>query len=487
MSAATVTLNHLIDGRWVPGEGDVFTSGNPARPDETVAEGARATPEQVTAAMAAAHSALSQWSVGTPMASRGVVLAKAAALLRERAQQHGEELAREEGKTLAEGVGEVTRAAQILDYFADEGERCAGEVFHSPRGGERILVTRKPLGVVGVITPFNFPIAIPAWKIAPALVYGNTVVWKPASAVPLLAVRLAQALHDAGLPHGVLNLVMGSGSLGDTLLEDPRLDGLTFTGSTAVGRALCGRAAERGIPVQADMGGKNASVVLADADVELATEQVLFGAFRSTGQKCTATSRLIVEEPVAERVLDRLRERLEQWTVGDPTDPSVHMGPLVSAAAAQDVRDGVDAALSTGAWETYRGTSPEGDAFVPATIVEVPADDAGLGNDAWREEFFGPVLTVVRARDAAHAFELANDSEFGLSCALFTDSTERILEAMDVIDVGILHVNSESAGADPHVPFGGAKKSGYGPKEQGAAAKEFFTHTTTVYLRGAQT
>ena len=485
MSATSVTLHHLIAGQWVPGQGGEFSSLNPAHPEQTVAAGAKATPDQVTEAVAAAHGALHEWSVGTPVASRGAVLAQAARLLRERSQQHGQELAREEGKTLAEGVGEVLRAAQILDYYANEGERGAGEIFHSPRSGERILVTRKPLGVVGVITPFNFPIAIPAWKIAPALVYGNTVVWKPASTVPLLAVRLAEALHDAGLPAGVLNLVMGSGSLGDTLLDDPRLDGLTFTGSTGVGRTLCARAAERGIPVQAEMGGKNASVVLADADVELAAEQVLFGAFRSTGQKCTATSRLIVEESVADRFLARLQERLDEWRVGDPTDPSVHMGPLVSAGAAQDVRDGVAAALGEGATRRYLGQAPDGEAFVPATLVEVTADEAGLRGGAWREEFFGPVLTVVRARDARHAFELANDSEFGLSAALFTNDTARILEAMDEIDVGILHVNSESAGADPHVPFGGAKKSGYGPKEQGAAAKEFFTHTTTVYLRGA--
>lgn len=484
MSPTSVTLHHFIAGQWVPGQGEEFTSLNPARPEETVAAGAKATADQVTEAVAAAHGALREWSVGTAMAFRGAILAKAAQLLRDRSQVHGQELSREEGKTLTEGVGEVLRAAQILDYYANEGERSAGEIFHSPRDGERILVTRKPLGVVGVITPFNFPIAIPAWKIAPALIYGNTVVWKPASAVPLLAVRLAEALHDAGLPRGVLNLVMGSGALGDTLLDDPRLDGLTFTGSTGVGRALCGRAAERGIPVQAEMGGKNASVVLADADVELASEQVLFGAFRSTGQKCTATSRLIVEESVAERFLDRLTERLDEWTVGDPTDPAVQMGPLVSASAAQDVRDGVVAALEKGATQRYRGEAPDGEAFVPATLVEVAADGAGLDNCAWREEFFGPVLTVVRARDARHAFELANDSAFGLSGALFTDSTERVLEAMDEIDVGILHVNSESAGADPHVPFGGAKKSGYGPKEQGAAAKEFFTHTTTVYLRG---
>lgn len=486
MSAPTVQLQHLIAGQWVGGDGAGMSSVNPAEPSETVARGNQATPEQLLAAVEAADAALRSWSIDTPMHARGAILTRAAGLLRERSERLGLELAREEGKTLAEGTGEVLRAAQILEYHGAEGDRAAGEVFSSPRSGEQLLVVRKPLGVVGVITPFNFPIAIPAWKLAPALVHGNTVVWKPASTVPLLALRLAEALRDAGLPDGVLNLVMGRGSLGDTLLGDERLCGLTFTGSTGVGRGLCGKAAERGIPVQAEMGGKNASVVLADADLDLASEQVLLGAFRSTGQKCTATSRLIVEESVADEFLARLRQRLDEWRVGDPTDPAHSMGPLVSASAADDVREGIRGAVAGGAQLAYEGEAPEGPAYVPATVLEVPATGQGLGNSAWRDEFFGPVLTVTRARDADHAFELANRSEFGLSCALFTDSTTRVLEAMQVIDVGVLHVNSESAGADPHVPFGGAKKSGYGPKEQGGAAKEFFTHTTTVYLRGGR-
>jgi aldehyde dehydrogenase (NAD+) len=242
---------------------------------------------------------------------------------------------------------------------------------------------------------------------------------------------------------------------------------------------LAGEAASRGVPFQGEMGGKNAAIVLADADLDLAAEQVLFGAFRSSGQKCTATSRLIVADEVADELLARLTAWLDAWRVGDPSDPAVHMGPLVTASAAEGVRAAVAAAEAEGARVLYRGQVPEGGAFVPATVLEVDAKSL-----VWREELFGPVLAVRRAASVEEAFALAEDSEFGLSAALFTRDIATALEAVDSLDVGILHVNSESAGADPHVPFGGAKKSGYGPKEQGAAAQEFFTHTTTVYLRG---
>lgn len=478
----TIGLRLLIDGQWIEGAGRGLESTSPANPGHVLAAGGTATVENVHAAMAAARAAAGDWAA-TPMAERGSYLARAAAIITANADAWGTELAREEGKTFAEGRGEVLRAAQIFTYYSAEGDRLAGEVFSSPRRGEKILVTRKPLGVVAVITPFNFPIAIPAWKIAPALVFGNTVVWKPASTVPLLALRLAQALVEAGLPAGVLNLIIGSGSLGSEIVDHPDLDGLTFTGSTGVGRRLAAAAAANGVPIQAEMGGKNASVVLDDADLELATEQVLFGAFRSTGQKCTATSRLVLQEGIADAFLARLRERLAEWKTGDPTDPSVQMGPVVSGPAAAAIRAAIEASVAQGATLGFEGdVTGLGDAFVAPTVLEIAA---GEQNIAWRDEFFGPVLAVRRATTTAEAFALANDSEYGLSCAVFTQDLSKALEAMETIDVGILHVNSESAGADPHVPFGGAKKSGYGPKEQGAAAKEFFTHTTTVYLRGA--
>jgi alpha-ketoglutaric semialdehyde dehydrogenase len=479
---APVQLHNLVAGQWLPGSGAPLESINPANPRLIVAEGRSAETCQLEAAVAAAADAQAAWAA-TPIHQRGAVLMEAAAVVERNAAPWGFELAAEEGKTKAEGIAEVRRAAQILRYYSNEGDRQTGEIFASPRAGEQILVTRKPVGVVGVITPFNFPIAIPAWKIAPALVHGNTVVWKPASAVPLL--RLAHALTCAGLPAGVLNLVIGGSYLGDSLVDHEGVDAITFTGSTGVGRRIAAAAAARGVPVQAEMGGKNAAIVLDDADIDLALEQVMLGAFRSTGQKCTATSRLIVADGIAERFLDALRTRAAALVVGDPTHDSTEMGPVVSDAAFQSISAGIETATAQGA-TLLAGGRPYTEAqlsdgyFIAPTIAELDSQPA----DVWTEELFGPVLAVRRAADAEQAFQLANDSEFGLSAALFTQDLTRVLQAVEQIDVGVLHVNSESAGADPHVPFGGAKKSGLGPKEQGSAAREFFTHTTTVYMRG---
>lgn len=475
-------LRQLIAGQWRSGGGDPVSSVNPTQPSVIVAEGNCATVADVDDAVAAAGEASVSWA-RTPMHQRGAVLLDAAAVVERNALSWGLELATEEGKTKAEGIGEVKRAAQILRYYGNEGDRQTGEIFASPRAGEQILVTRKPIGVVAVITPFNFPIAIPAWKIAPALVYGNTVVWKPATTVPLLAIRLAEALTDAGLPPGVLNLVIGDSPIGEALVDHADIAAISFTGSTAVGRSIAASAAARGVPVQAEMGGKNAAVVLDDADFELAVDQVMLGAFRSTGQKCTATSRLIVTDRIADRFLAELAARAEALVVGDPTEDATQMGPVITGAAQRNIYGGLGTAMNqgvdvlTGGEPYFKGLRAEG-FFVAPTIVEVtePAD-------IWSDELFGPVLAARRAADAEEAFALANDSEFGLSAAVFTQDLTRALAAVEYLDVGVLHINSESAGADPHVPFGGAKKSGLGPKEQGTAAREFFTHTTTVYLR----
>lgn len=479
-------LQNLVDGRWCAGGGAVLEDTNPARPSERIATVAGATTADVDAAVRAARQAVQGWA-GTPYHERAAVLVRAAAIVDGAAEQWGGELAAEEGKTRAEGVGEVRRAAEILRYCAGEADREAGELYASPRRGERILVARRPIGVVAVVTPFNFPIAIPAWKIAPALVHGNTVVWKPAGSVPLLAVRLASALHDAGLPAGVLNVLLIDSRTGAYLVDHTDIDAVTFTGSTVVGRAIAASCARRGIPVQAEMGGKNAAVVLADADLDLAAEQVLLGAFRSTGQKCTATSRLIVEAPIADEFVAEVARRTSGLVVGDPLAEGTQMGPLVSENALQAVLNGVAAATAQGARLLAGGAQRlDGDLsegwFAPPTVLELPSADM----DLWREELFGPVLGVLRADDAATAFAHAGDSSYGLSAAVFTNDLDRALAAVDDMDVGVLHVNSETAGADPHVPFGGARGSGYGPKEQGRASREFFTQTTTVYLRGGR-
>jgi acyl-CoA reductase-like NAD-dependent aldehyde dehydrogenase len=479
-----VALHNLIAGQWVQGSGAALQSISPADPRRVVAEGPAAVTDDLEAAVAASRGAQAAWAA-TPIHQRGAVLVDAAAVLERNAESWGLDLATEEGKTKLEGIAEVRRAAQILRYYGSEGDRQAGEIFASPRSGEQILVTRKPIGVVGVITPFNFPIAIPTWKIAPALVYGNAVVWKPASTVPLLAMRLAHALTHAGLPAGVLNLVIGGSQIGDALVAHRDVDAITFTGSTGVGRRIAAAAAARGVPVQAEMGGKNAAVVLDDADFDLALEQVTFGAFRSSGQKCTATSRLIVTDGIADRFIAALKDRAEALVVGDPRHDATEMGPVVSDSAYKTIMTGIQTATEQGGAVLTGGrpytSAPLSDGyFVAPTILEVDGRPA----DVWTDELFGPVLALHRAGDADEAFRLANDSEFGLSAAIFTQDLTRALQAVDQIDVGVLHINSESAGADPHVPFGGAKKSGLGPKEQGAAAREFFTHTTTVYVRG---
>jgi acyl-CoA reductase-like NAD-dependent aldehyde dehydrogenase len=479
------TLRHLVAGSWTDGGGAELVDTNPARPAEVVARGRLAGDAELDAAVQGAVAAFPGWAA-TPFPARGEILTRTAAVLDANAPAWGEELAREEGKTLAEGVGEVRRAAEIFRFFATEGLRPVGEIYASPRPGEQIQLVHRPVGPVAVITPFNFPIAIPAWKIAPALAYGNTVVWKPATAVPLLAMRLAEALVEAGLPEGVLSLVIAEGAIGGRLVEHPGISRVTFTGSTGVGRRVIERCGALARPVQTEMGGKNAAAVLSDADLELAVDQVVAGAFRSTGQKCTATSRVIVTEAVADEFVARLVARASALTVGDPTDASVQMGPLVSGAA----RDGVLAAVAGAAGrdgvrllaggDAYTDDRAEG-AFLPPTVVELAGDD-----ELWREELFGPVLAVRRAATDREALQLVNDSVFGLSAAVFTDNLQAVTTAMETVDVGILHINSETAGADPHVPFGGSKESGFGPKEQGRAAREFFTTTTTVYLKASR-
>ena len=477
-------LRHLIAGRWRPGAGPEIVDTNPARPDGVVARGNVAVAQQLDAAVRAAVSSFPGWAA-TPFPARAEILSQTAALLSARAEEWGTELAREEGKTRAEGAGEVRRAAEIFRFYASEAFRPMGELYASPRAGEQIQLVHQPVGVIAVITPFNFPIAIPAWKIAPAVAYGNAVVWKPASLVPLLAQRLAEALTEAGLPDGVLSLIVGDGALGARLVEHDDVDAVSFTGSTGVGRQLIERCGALARPIQTEMGGKNAAVVLADADLDLAVSEVVAGAFWSAGQKCTATSRVIISRAVADDFLARLTDRVAALQVGDPLDPQVQIGPLVSIEARDSVRGAVEAGLArdgvrlvAGGGAFAAGDSRAAGAFVRPTVVEVDGAD-----DLWRDELFGPVLTLRRAADDREALALVNDSAFGLAAAVFTRDLQAVAEAVQTLDVGVLHINSETAGADPYVPFGGTKASGFGPKEQGRAAWEFYTKTTTVYLK----
>ena len=470
-------LYSYVDGSWHGGAA-TFDDLNPARPREVVAEVHSADAGLAADAIFAARGAFPAWR-DTPAPARGEILRRAADLLEQRADQVGRDLAREEGKTLAEGIGETRRAAAILRYYAGQTLEPDGETYPSTSAATFLYARREPVGVVLAITPWNFPIAIPTWKLAPALAYGNCVVWKPAELVPLTAVHLAQALADAGLPHGVLNVVLGrSAEIGETLLAGP-VDALTFTGSNEVGRRLQLQAIALGTKVQLELGGKNPAVVLADADLDLAAEQVARGAFLSAGQKCTATSRLIVERAVVEQIAAGLVERAIGWRLGDPLDPETKVGPLASAAQLERVTGFLDLARRDGGEVLAGGeaVADDGGYYVRPTVL------AGLGPESAvvRDEIFGPVAVLLPVDSYEEAVELANDTPFGLSAAVFTRDLGRALRFAKDVRAGVVKVNQESAGLEFHVPFGGTKASSSGSREQGRAAREFFTEWKTVY------
>jgi aldehyde dehydrogenase (NAD+) len=473
---------NYIDGEWV--EGPAFENRNPANVTEVVGLHVSGTPDDIIRAAAAAHAALPAWSA-LPGPARGAYLYKVADLLDQRFEQISKEMTLEEGKTLPESKGEVRRAINIFRYFAAEGARFAGALAPSERDRVQMFALRKAIGVVGLITPWNFPIAIPAWKLGPALLCGNTVVLKPASAAPLCAWRVVEACHDAGIPKGVVNLVAGSGgSLGQALIEAPSLKAISFTGSCVVGRRLHAAASVRRLRIQLEMGGKNPTIVLADADFNSAVENVANAAFFSTGQKCTATSRAIVEDSIYDRFVEALAERTRRLKVGNGMEPGVEIGPCVDEAQMQTVL----AAIEIGRKECgepivgghrLHGADYDNGWFVEPTLFA----DVDPNTSLSREEIFGPVLAVTRARDFKHALELANASEFGLSASIQTANVSRVFEFIHGAEAGLLTVNLPSAGVEYQVPFGGTKGSSFGPKEQGPAAMEFYSDYKTIYLR----
>lgn len=477
------TFGNYIGGEWRPAaSGATLENRSPADRDDLVGQFAASGEAEVDAAVAAAEEAFRSWRLSSPIA-RANILHKAANILESRIPEVGRELTREEGKTLKEGIGETTRAVQILRYYAGEAQQPSGEHYPSANPHTLLYTTREPLGVVAIITPWNFPIAIPAWKIAPALAFGNTVVFKPASLTPLTAVRLVEALAEAGLPPGVLNLVTGSADqVGDPLVRDSRVVAISFTGSNATGAGLRKVAAERGAKLQLELGGKNPAIVLADADLEHALGQVVNGAMMSTGQKCTATSRAIVDRRVADQFTQMLAERIGSLKVGNPLEAETQIGPLIDGRAADRVAGEVDAAKTSGAELLVGGARLGGDlargAFVaPALFAGVDANSR-LG----QEELFGPVLGVISVDSLDEAMTVANQVKFGLSASLFTRDLGRALDFARRIEAGIVHINSETAGAEPQVPFGGMKGSSSYSREQGKAAREFFTQMKTVYM-----
>lgn len=470
--------NH-IGGEWVDG----FKANlniNPSDTNDVVGEYASASAEDVNRAAEAASAAFRAWSRTSPE-KRFDILDTIGTELLARREELGALLAREEGKILAEGIGEVIRAGRVFKFFAGEALRLNGERVTSVRDGVDIDVTREPEGVVGIIAPWNFPIAIPAWKIAPALAYGNCVVFKPADIVPASSWALADIIVRAGVPAGVFNLVMGSGSIvGQAIVESPLIRAVSFTGSVPTGRRLGAQCFDANKKFQLEMGGKNPLIVLDDANLDIAVEIAVNGAFFSTGQRCTASSRLIVQDGVHDTFVARVIERLQTIKVGHALDADSHIGPVVSERQLQGDLDYVRVALDEGATLAFGGQRLEartpGYYMAPALLTET-ANTMRIN----REEVFGPVASVIRVASYEQAVEIANDTIFGLSSGICTTSLKYAEDFKHRSTAGMVMVNLPTAGVDYHVPFGGRKGSSYGPREQGAYAREFYTSVKTAY------
>jgi acyl-CoA reductase-like NAD-dependent aldehyde dehydrogenase len=451
---------------------------NPASPDEVTGRFPSAGPADVESMVSLAEEALPDWAA-TPAPARGRVLAAAARALEARVEDVAQDMTREMGKPLREARAEAARGVAILDYYAGEGLRPVGELYEQAGSGNTVYTLRRPVGVVGLITPWNFPLAIPAWKTAPALAYGNTVVLKLALDSPRTGLHLAECFAEAGLPEGVLNVVTGPGSTaGAALVADPRVAAVSFTGSVEVGASVRDAVVGRGARVQLELGGQNPLIVADDARLDAAVEAAYAGAFWSAGQKCTATRRIYVQAGLYDAFRRRFLERIAAGNVGDPADPTTEVGPLVNERQLDEVLAAIERGRTEGGEIIAGGSRLERDGwFLAPTVFENVADDGFLSC----EEVFGPVTALYRFDDLDESLARANAVRFGLSASLYTQSIERAQRFVRGLRAGILHLNSQTAGAEVHVPFGGTKGSGFGPHEQGRAAIEFYTEVVTVY------
>jgi alpha-ketoglutaric semialdehyde dehydrogenase len=486
MSTTQTNIPHFanyINGEWAA-IGKTFENRNPANMDEIVGLFAKGSAADVDAAVGAAAAAFPAWS-SMPAPARGNILYKAADILEKKFDQLGAEMTREEGKTLPEAKGEVRRAINIFRYFGGEGSRLDGVMVPSERERVHVFAIRKPIGVVGLVTPWNFPIAIPAWKMAPALICGNTIVVKPASASPLCAWRIVEALHEAGIPKGVVNFVAGSGGeLGAALVKAGPLKAISFTGSNDVGNWIHGEASKRRLRIQLEMGGKNPTIVLDDADFKSAVENVVNAAFFSTGQKCTATSRAIVEDGIHDRFVDALVERTKKLKVGDGMQPGIDIGPCVDKSQLETVLRYIEIGRKECGEPKCGGNKLTGATYDKGYFVEPTVfADVKPAHTIAREEIFGPVLAVMRAKDFEDAMRIANDIPFGLSSSIQTTNLSRAMDYVYRAEAGLLTINLPSAGVEYQLPFGGTKDSSFGPKEQGPAALDFYSDYKTIYLK----
>lgn len=475
---------NLINGEWLEAA-SATTNINPSDTTDILGEYAQADAAQTRDAIAAASAAFASWSVSTPQQRFDILDMVGSEILARRAEL-GNLLAREEGKTLPEAIGEVARAGNIFKFFAGEALRPGGEMMPSVRPGVGVEITREPMGVVGIITPWNFPIAIPAWKIAPALAYGNCVVFKPAELVPGSAWALADILSRSGLPKGVFNLVMGPGSkVGATMIDDPRVAAITFTGSVATGQRIAASCVARMAKFQLEMGGKNPMIVLDDADLDVAVNCAVQSGFFSTGQRCTASSRLIVTEGIHDRFITAVTEKMRSLKIDDARKAGTDIGPVVDERQLAQNLDYVSIAQAEGATLAYGGaaiaTNTDGKSgfyMQPALLTNTTATMR-----INTEEVFGPVVSVLKAKNYEEALFLSNDTPFGLAAGIATTSLKHATHFKRHAQAGMVMVNLPTAGVDYHVPFGGRKASSYGPREQGKYAAEFYTTVKTAYTQ----
>jgi aldehyde dehydrogenase (NAD+) len=476
------TFRNYINGEWVPGP--TFENRNPANIDEIVGLFVKGSASDVNSAAEAAQAAFPGWS-SLPGPVRGNYLFKVADILDRNFESIAADMTREEGKTLPEAKGEVRRSINIFRYFAGEGSRLNGLLVPSERDRVHMFAIRKALGVVGLVTPWNFPSAIPAWKLAPALICGNTVIVKPASAAPLSAWRLVEACHEAGIPKGVVNFIAGSGAaVGDTLVDAAPLKAISFTGSCGVGQALHERASRRRLRIQLEMGGKNPTIVLGDCDFGSAVENTVNAAFFSTGQKCTATSRAIVEDSIYDRFVAALCEATVKLKVGNGMEPGVHIGPAVDEKQLETDLKYIEIGRKECGEPKCGGRRLTGGSYDKGYFVEPTIfSDVDPKSTLAQEEVFGPVLAVIRAKDFEHAMEIANAVPLGLSASVQTTNVRHVFDFVYRAEAGLLTVNLPSAGVEYQLPFGGTKDSSFGPKEQGPAALEFYSDYKTVYLK----
>ena len=478
------TYQNFIGGEWIKSSASKSAPNvNPANTDDVIGDIPLATREEARRAVEAAAEAFAKWR-STPAPTRGRIVAQAARLLETNKEELAQTLTREEGKTIAESRGELQRSINVAEFCAGESRRLTGETIPSELPLNFAYTIKQPLGVVACVTPWNFPVAIPVWKIAPALVAGNTVVFKPATLTPATATRIVELFEEAGIPPGVLNLILGSGSeAGEEIINHPAVKAVSFTGSNGVGIRLYEQASRRGAKVQCEMGGKNPVIVLEDCDIDLAVESTVQGAFGSTGQRCTATSRAVVVNQIADEFVQRIAKRAQSMRIGAGVDPQTEMGPSVDENQFKTVLQYIDVGREDGATMVCGGERVTGDGFdkgyfVRPTLFDHVTPDMRIA----REEIFGPVLSVLRVKDFDEAMQVANDSEYGLSSSIFSNDASRIFRFVDDIETGMTHINSPTTGGEAHIPFGGIKGTGIGDREQGSTALDFYTDLKVVYV-----